>query len=141
MDDLEKLKDPKYAEAYSEPKLFDKIMKYAKATGLELIYVVLLLFYSFMKPTTPVWAKTVIVGALGYFILPVDVIPDAIPVAGYTDDFGVLLAALLTVAFYIDEDTKVKAKVKLHDWFGDYDEISLNSINKQLSDKKEKESK
>ncbi|MGJ3196969.1 DUF1232 domain-containing protein [Peribacillus castrilensis] len=44
------------------------------------------MFYTLQKPTTPAWAKTVIVGALGYFILPIDLIPDLIP-GGYTEEF------------------------------------------------------
>ena len=39
-----------------------------------------------------------IYGALAYFVLPVDAVPDAIPVAGFTDDLGALAAALGTVS-------------------------------------------
>ncbi|PEO50494.1 hypothetical protein CN563_02685 [Bacillus sp. AFS026049] len=49
--------------------------KFGKKAGVKVVYVALLLFYTLQKPTTPVWAKTVIVGALGYFILPIDLIP------------------------------------------------------------------
>jgi uncharacterized membrane protein YkvA (DUF1232 family) len=61
------------------------------------------LFYTLQKPTTPVWAKTVIIVALGYFIFPIDLIPDLVP-GGYTDDFSGLFGALITVSMFIDEE-------------------------------------
>jgi len=137
IDELEKLKDPKYSKAYSEQKLFEKILKFAKYVGLNIIYIVLLLFFSYQKPDTPKWAKNVIRGALGYFILPFDVIPDIIPGFGYLDDTIVLMAAIGAIAFFIDEDTKQKAKAKLHDWFGDYNISDLDDIDQKIRSKKE----
>jgi len=42
----------------------------------------------------------------------------ALPLAGYGDDLGVLTAALLTVAFYVDDEVKAKARHRLVRWFG-----------------------
>jgi len=133
MDVNEKLKDQKYTEAYSETKRFEKIIKFAKSAGIKVIYAVLLLFFALQKPATPVWAKTMIIGALGYFILPVDIIPDIIPIAGYTDDLTALVAAIVSVTFYIDEDVKQKSKAKLHDWFKAYDESELNEVDNKIN--------
>jgi uncharacterized membrane protein YkvA (DUF1232 family) len=66
---------------------------------------------------TPVGAKSIIVGALGYFISPVDAIPDIIPVAGYTDDLGVLTMAFATVAMHVKDVHGDMAKEKLKQWF------------------------
>lgn len=132
MDVKEELKDEKYTEAYSETKLFDKIIKFAKAAGIKVIYLALLLFFTLQQPTTPVWAKSMIIGALGYFIFPIDFIPDFIPIAGYSDDLTALVSALVAVALYVDEDTKQKAKAKLRVWFGDYDELELDNIDKKI---------
>ena len=117
----EKLKDQKYAEAYSVFKLLEKIKKVAKKAGIQVIYVALLLFYTLQKTTTPKWAKTAIIGALGYFIFPVDFIPDVLPFLGFSDDVTVLVSALVAVALFVDEDSKAKAKVQLHVWFKDYE--------------------
>ena len=133
----ETLKDPKYAKAYSETKLLEKIVKFAKAFGINTIYVVLLLFYVLQQSSTPNWAKTLIIGALGYFISPLDAVPDAIPFFGQLDDWALLLAALGAVAIFIEEETKSKAKAKLHVWFGDYDEKELDPVDKKVNDKKE----
>ena len=65
----------------------------------------------------PLKTKMVIYGALGYFISPIDVIPDFIPVVGFTDDIGVLAAAV--AASYIDAEAKAKADAKLAGWFGE----------------------
>ena len=63
-----------------------------------------------------------IIGALGYMISPLDVIPDAIPIAGLTDDLAVLLFVLKKVWTDVDPDIKQKAKDRLSKWF-DEDEI------------------
>lgn len=70
-----------------------------------------------MDSDTPVWAKGIIFAALGYFISPVDAIPDITPVIGYTDDLGVLVAALAAVASHIKEEHTAKAKETLKQWF------------------------
>lgn len=133
MDVKEELKDPKYTEAYSETKLFDKIIKFAKAAGIKVIYLALLLFFTLQSSTTPMVAKSVIVGALGYFIFPLDFIPDFIPIAGFSDDLTALVSAVAAVALYVDEDTKQKAKAKLRVWFGDYDESELDNIDNKIN--------
>ena len=110
---------PGFGKEYSDASFWDKLLKYAKTAGREVVEMALRLYYAAQDPNTPAWAKTVIYGALGYFIFPVDAIPDPTPVVGYTDDLGVLFAAVATVALYITEDVKQKARQKLRDWFGD----------------------
>ena len=68
--------------------------------------------------------KAVIIGALGYLISPLDVVPDAIPIAGLGDDLTVLLYALGKVWTSVDEEMKGKARGKLSKWFDD-DEINF----------------
>ena len=75
------------------------------------------LYYAAQREDTPAWAKAVIYGALGYFILPLDAIPDVMPGIGYTDDLGVLGAAITTVASYIDDSVKELAREKIAEWF------------------------
>lgn len=115
---------------YSDDKFWDKLKKFAKKAGSSVVYAVLLLYYTLQKPEVPAKAKTIIIGALGYFILPLDLIPDVTVGVGYTDDLGALGVALLQVAMYIDEDIKNKAKEKLKDWFGDH--VDTSDIDKKL---------
>ena len=58
----------------------------------------------------PLWAKAVIVGALGYFISPIDALPDFLP-GGYADDLAVLGVTMATVATYVSEDIVGRAKL------------------------------
>lgn len=104
---------------YSEDSFWNKIIGYAKTAGKEVVEKALWLFYAAQSSETPIWAKTTIYGALGYFILPVDAIPDIMPGVGYTDDLGVLAAAVATVSIYITTEVKAQAAQKLQDWFGD----------------------
>ena len=76
----------KFEKDYSEESFFDKILKYAKVIGVNLIYKALQLYYVLQKPDVPAADKGIIIAALGYLISPLDYISDPIPVAGYTDD-------------------------------------------------------
>lgn len=107
-----------FAKEYSEISFWDKVMHYAKAAGKEVIELALQLFYALQDPATPPWAKAIIVAALGYFISPIDAIPDVTPLVGYADDAGVLTMAVASVATHITGDIKEKAKLKLVEWFG-----------------------
>ncbi len=108
-----------FEKEYSEKSFWNKLSKYAKAAGVEVVEKALLLFYAAQEETTPAWAKATIIGALGYFISLVDGIPDLTPIVGYTDDLGVLVMAIATISSHITEDVKTKAKKKIEEWFGD----------------------
>lgn len=54
-------------------------------------------YYSLMDPATPVSTRAVLAGALAYFVMPVDLIPDAVVALGFTDDAAVLMMALNAV--------------------------------------------
>ena len=107
-----------FGNEYSDEGFWNKVVSFAKAAGKEVIEKALWLYYAAQDPATPAWAKGVVYGALGYFILPVDAIPDLVPVVGYTDDLGVLAAATAAIATYITEDVKTKAAKKMKNWFG-----------------------
>ena len=78
--------DKQYEKKYTEDSFWDKVVKFAKTAGREVIEKALWLYYAAQQPNTPLWAKTAIYGALGYFISPIDAIPDITPVIGYADD-------------------------------------------------------
>ena len=107
-----------YEKKYTDDSFWDKVIRFAKTAGREVIEKALWLYYAAQQPNTPVWAKTAIYGALGYFISPIDAIPDITPVVGYVDDLAVLAAAVATVATYITAEVKQRASEKLTGWFG-----------------------
>lgn len=106
------------SKEFSDDGFWNKVIKYAKTAGQEVIEKALWLYYAAQNPQTPTWAKTTIYGALGYFILPIDAIPDMLPGVGYTDDLGVIAAAITAVSMYITDEVKQQAAQKLRDWFG-----------------------
>ena len=106
-----------FSDSYSEDGLRAKLRRHARKAGRHLVELTLQLFYALKDLDTPLWAKTVIVGALGYFISPVDAIPDIIPVIGYSDDLAVLLGAVETVASCITDEIKAKAAAQAGRWF------------------------
>jgi uncharacterized membrane protein YkvA (DUF1232 family) len=107
-----------FGKEYSDENFWKKVKKYAKVAGSEVIDKALRLYYALMDKDTPVWAKSIIVGTLAYFISPIDAIPDAIPVAGYADDLGAIAAALAMVAAHIKPEHIAAAKDKAEQWFG-----------------------
>lgn len=107
----------RYQKLYSPGRFWGKLGPRAQAIGRSTIEQALTLYYAVQSPDTPKWAKRVIYGALGYFILPLDAIPDLAPLVGYTDDISVMAAALATVAFYITPEVKAQAQHKLDAWF------------------------
>lgn len=98
---------------YSAPNLWRTLCRAAACAGRKTLLTALILFYCLQDKDTPTWAKGVIVGALGYLVLPADLIPDIIPGAGYGDDWGALVAALATVAAYVKDEHKSKASAQV----------------------------
>jgi uncharacterized membrane protein YkvA (DUF1232 family) len=105
-------------QQYSDTGFWQKIKNFALSAGREVIEKALWLYYAAQEKDTPLWAKTAIFSALAYFISPVDSIPDVIPVAGYTDDLGVIVAAIGMVSMYITDSVKAKARQSVKNIFG-----------------------
>jgi uncharacterized membrane protein YkvA (DUF1232 family) len=106
------------ARWYSGPALWRTLKKVAVSAGRQTLLSALILFYCLKDRDTPAWARGVIVGALGYLILPTDLVPDMIPGAGYSDDWGAIVVALGTVAAYIKDEHKAKARAQVERLFG-----------------------
>lgn len=121
----------KYQEHYDEGKFGSKLPKVARKAGSKLVYAVLLLYYVLRSKTVSNADKSKIYGALGYFLLPLDILPDFIPLAGYTDDLTAVIWALHTVWKNITPEIKAQAAAKTREWFGDFDQAAADD---QLSE-------
>ena len=117
-----------YQSNYSESGLWKKVKSVAKKAGIKTIYMVLLLHYVLKSPDVPLEDKAKIYGALGYFILPIDLIPDFIPVVGYSDDVAALAFALHAVWKNVTPEIKEQAQRKLREWFGYFDLSELENL-------------
>jgi len=105
----------RFTDYYSETELFKKISAWGMKIGAEILYFALILFYVLTDEKTSLKNKLIIMGALGYFILPVDLISDFIPVLGFTDDAAFLSFAVMSISDAITPEIKEKAKEKLKD--------------------------
>lgn len=123
-----------YKDKFSQSAFLEKISRIAKRAGAKLIYVALILYYTLQSDKVSLKDKAIILGALGYLISPLDVVPDAIPIAGLGDDLAVLIFVLKKVLGEVNDDVRAKAKSKLSRWF---DEDELKDVDDLFSQKPE----
>ncbi|MBQ4222402.1 MAG: DUF1232 domain-containing protein [Prevotella sp.] len=121
-----------YADKFSAKGFVEKISRIAKRAGAKLVYAALVLFYTLQSKEVSYKDKAMIIGALGYLISPLDVLPDAIPIVGLSDDLTVLLFVINKIWVEVPEEVKTRAKEKLSDWF---DEDELEEVEKFIDDK------
>ena len=76
---------------------------------------ILAAYFCAVDPATPSRVKLVLLGAIAYFVMPLDFIPDILPLIGYADDAALLLAAISQVAGSIDEGHREQARAVLQD--------------------------
>ena len=103
-----------------------RFVDFLKKAGQKLVYAALLLYYVLKSPVVTKGDKTKIVGALGYFILPLDILPDFIPVVGFTDDLSAILLALHAVWKNITPEIKAMAAAKASELFGEFDPAEID---------------
>jgi uncharacterized membrane protein YkvA (DUF1232 family) len=70
-------------------------------------------YYCAFDRQTPRHVQATLLGAIAYFILPFDFIPDMMPLLGFTDDAAILATAIRLVASHITEDHRVAARTAL----------------------------
>ena len=70
-------------------------------------------YYCAFDKETPRHVQAALLGAIAYFVLPFDFIPDMLPVLGFTDDAAVLATAIRLVAANITEDHRQAARTAL----------------------------
>lgn len=105
-----------YKKNYSENGFWDKLKKIGKKAGKELVIGALKLYYAMaLGKATPAQVVTIL-AALGYFISPVDAIPDFLP-GGLADDATVIATAVATLQCCSDPEVVAAAKSKASEWF------------------------
>jgi uncharacterized membrane protein YkvA (DUF1232 family) len=83
------------------------------AAQLPFVEDLLTAYYCAFDRATPFHLKASLVGALGYFVLPFDFVPDMLPALGFTDDAAVLATALRMVAAHIRPEHRDAARAAL----------------------------
>ena len=72
-------------------------------------------WYCAFDPATPLRVKGILLAALAYFIMPIDVIPDFLIGIGFTDDMAVLATAISLIRSHITDDHYQTARAKLEE--------------------------
>jgi uncharacterized membrane protein YkvA (DUF1232 family) len=83
-----------------------------RATGRKLPFAkdMIAVVYCALDPATPSRVKLLILGAIAYFIMPFDGIPDILPLLGFTDDAAVIAATIATVRSQMRDEHWEKAE-------------------------------
>ena len=115
----------KYADSYSDEGLMSKVKRIGRKMGGKLLYNVYVLYYVLKFCDVPVKVKTEILGALGYVLVPLDLIPDFIPVSGLTDDLAAIIFAVHAAHAQIIPGIQQKAEKKVYNLIGSTDECEL----------------
>jgi uncharacterized membrane protein YkvA (DUF1232 family) len=95
-------------QAYVRRSFWSKLRRFAAA--LPFAEDLLAAWYCAFDRDTPRHVQVALVGALAYFVLPFDAIPDMMPVLGFTDDAAVLATALKLVASHVRPEHRDAAK-------------------------------
>jgi uncharacterized membrane protein YkvA (DUF1232 family) len=125
----DEFKSARYRKYYSDSSFWEKLKRYSKLAGMKVVYPALLLHYLLKSNDVPIKTKLIISAALGYFILPVDFIPDFAPLIGFTDDLGVFLLILKQMAGNVTPEIRENARAHLRKWFGEADIDALDLLN------------
>ena len=80
------------------------------AAGLPFAEDLLAAYFCAFDRETPRHVQAALVGALAYFVLPFDIIPDMMPLLGFTDDAAVLATALRMVSTHIRPEHRAAAR-------------------------------
>lgn len=112
-----------FGNKFSESDFWKKISKVASKAGRSVMTMALTLYYGIESASMK--DKILIAGALGYFILPADFIPDFIPVVGFSDDLAALTAIYNTVKESLTQNAAIQANAKLEEWFPAADQSAL----------------
>ena len=123
-----------YSDKFSSGDFVDKIQRIAKRAGSKLVYGSLLLYYTVQSDKVSRKDKAIVIGALGYLISPLDVMPDAIPIVGLADDMAVLVYVLKKVWSLVSDEAREKAKNKMLQWF---DEDEMKDVDTIIDDKEQ----
>jgi uncharacterized membrane protein YkvA (DUF1232 family) len=108
-------------EAHNEEVVRERFAAKAKRylRRLPLAHETVAMYFCLLDRATPVWVKATAAAALAYFVLPLDAVPDLLPVIGLSDDVSVLAAALAAISTHITEEHRAKAR----NWMEDVVEV------------------
>lgn len=108
----------KYQDKYDEKGFWNFVKKTGKAVGEPILRKAFELYYAMARSDMPLNVKLQIMGALAYLVMPLDLIPDFIPVLGWTDDAAALTFAYASAQSYVDDIVRQQAEEKIKEILG-----------------------
>ena len=111
-----------YSKYYDDKRFWRKVRRIAQKVGGSVLKPVLLLFYMMKSDSVSLKDKAYIVGALGYFVLPIDIVPDFLTGLGYTDDLAVITLLIKYLKDNITPEIEMRVDAKIHDLMGTKEE-------------------
>ena len=98
-------------EALVERSFWRKLRRYGR--HIPFLRDAVAAYYCARDPATPLRVKAVLMGALAYFVMPADMVPDIIAWLGFTDDATVVMAAIQVISPHIKERHHVQAQAAI----------------------------
>lgn len=109
------MKKKDYDSHYSETGFQEKVQSLPKSAGTKVLRMALTLYVLLKDPDVPMAAKVMIIGVLGYFIFPLDLIPDFLP-GGYIDDLAMMTVMVGQCQVYVTPDIEKQIDELMPDW-------------------------
>lgn len=98
-----------------EERVGARLFKVARKAARQIPFMedVIAAYYCAVDPATPVRVRGTIFAGLAYFVMPFDIIPDAILGIGFTDDASILLGVLALIGSHMREEHREAARAAL----------------------------
>ena len=101
--------DEQDVKNFNDQGFLRKLARYALRLGRPIVEQLYALYFMLRSEATPMRSKMVIVGALLYFVSPIDLVPDILGPLGFSDDLAVIAMVFKQVKAYLTDDIRSKA--------------------------------
>ena len=101
--------DEQDVKNFNDQGFLRKLARYALRLGRPVVEQLYALYFMLRAEATPMRSKMVIVGALLYFVSPIDLVPDILGPLGFSDDLAVIAMVFKQVKAYLTDDIRSKA--------------------------------
>lgn len=118
----------RFSKLYTESGFQDKLKTFGTKVGSNVLYPVILLYSALSSPKASIKDKLTITAALGYFILPADLIPDILVGIGYADDLAAITAALAVIKHLMTPEVFEQTSATIRKIFGTVDNNELRDF-------------
>lgn len=109
----EAVRNASFGRHHSEQGFWRKVTRLPRSASGEILERALLLWSILVDRGTPAWARVAIVACLGYFVAPMDAVPDFVPVVGLADDLSAMVLLLARLEHLATEKARERAKDKV----------------------------